>query len=349
MSPSGSECGILDPAACIGEGVAAFLHLLVGESLNVLLGWVGTTLLSTPSPAELPGVGEIWEQSRLFVVAVYSLLVILAGVVVMGHETVQTRYSIREMGPRVVLGFVAANLSLVVAEHAIGLANAATAAVLGDGTDPQTSGRAITELFVGLVAGSLVSGGLFAGALSVVLTVLLVALLVGYVVRVALTVILLAGAPLAVMWHGLPQTEGVARWFWRAGAGVLGIQVGQSLALICAVKVFLRPGGFHFSGMPTTDGVVNLIVLIALVWILVKIPGWVMRQVRVGGGHRSFVGGLAHALVVGKVMGALAGRGAGARAPSAVAGGGVRVPRGRDPGWPAPVREGGGVDGPLSA
>jgi hypothetical protein len=260
---------------------------------------------------------------------------------------VQTRYSIREVGPRVVLGFVAANLSLVVAEYAIGLANAATAAVLGDGADPQTSGRAITELFVGLVAGSLVSGGLFAGALSLVLAVLLVALLVGYVVRVALTVILLAGAPLALMWHGLPHTEGVAHWFWRAGAGVLGIQVGQSLALICAVKVFLRPGGFHFFGMPTADGVVNLIVLIALVWILVKIPGWVMRQVRVGGGHRSFVGGMAHALVVGRVMGVLAGRGAAARVPAA-GGGGARVPRGRDPGWPAPVREWGGVDGPMT-
>ncbi|MFE9748235.1 hypothetical protein ACFYOT_25295 [Saccharothrix saharensis] len=349
--PVESECGILDPSACIGEGIAGFLHLLVGESLNTLLGWVGGSLLSTPTLNDLPRIGELWERSRLFVVAVYSLLVMLAGIVLMGHESVQARYSIREIAPRVVVGFLAANLSLVVGDHAIRLANAATAAVLGDGLDPQTSGKAVTELFVSIVANSLITGGLFAGALSVVLTVLLVALLVGYIVRVALTVILLAGAPLPLMCHGLPQTEGLAYWFWRAGAGVLGIQVGQSLTLICALKVFLEPGGFRFFGAPTADGLVNLIVLIALVWILVKIPGWVMRQVQIGGGRRSFVGGVARAFVFGKAMGLLGGRGAGSRAASTAGGAQhqTRVLPGRDPAWPAPVQEWGGIGGVFSS
>ncbi|WP_053720609.1 hypothetical protein [Saccharothrix sp. NRRL B-16348] len=345
--PEGPECGILNPSACVGEGIAGFLHLLVGESLNVLLGWVGGTLLSTPTLADLPRVGELWEKSRLVVVAVYSLVVMLAGLLLMGHETVQARYSIRDIAPRVAVGFLAANLSLLVGDHAIRLANAASLAVLGDGLDPQTSGQAVTELFVGLVANSLVTGGLFAGVLSVVLTVLLVALLVGYIVRVALTVILLAGAPLALMWHGLPQTEGLAHWFWRTGAGVLGIQVGQSLALICALKVFLEPGGFHFFGAPTTDGLVNLIVLIALVWILVKIPGWVMRQVQLGGGRRTFVGGLARAFVIGKTMGVLGGRGTRTATAGRSTGPGLGTggaPR-REPPWPAPIREWGGIGG----
>ena len=344
--PAGSECGILNPSACVGEGIAGFLHLLVGESLNILLSWVGSTLLSTPTLADLPRVGELWEQSRLVVVAVYSLVVMLAGVVLMGHESVQVRYSIREIAPRLVVGFLAANLSLIVGDHAIRLANATSLAVLGDGLDPQTSGKAVTELFVSIVANSLVTGGLFAGALSVVLTVLLLALLVGYIVRVALTVILLAGAPLPLMCHGLPQTEGLAYWFWRAGAGVLGIQVGQSLTLICALKVFLEPGGFHFFGA-TADGLVNLVVLIALVWILVKIPGWVLRQVQIGGGRRSFVGGLAHAFVFGKAMGLPSGRGlrAAATARSGVPSSGARGAADREPPWPARIHEWGGVGG----
>jgi hypothetical protein len=348
VRPAVPGCGILNPSACIGEGIAGFLHLLVGESLNMLLGWMGSSLLSTPTLADLPRVGEIWEQSRLFVVAVYSLMVMLAGIVLMSHETVQTRYSVREIAPRVVVGFLAANLSLVIGDHAIRLANAASLAVLGDGLDPQTSGKAVTELFVSLVAGSIVTGGLFAGMLAVVLTVLLVALLVGYIVRVALTVILLAGAPLALMCHGLPQTEGLAQWFWRAGAGVLGIQVGQSLTLICALKVFLQPGGFHFFGLPTADGLVNLVVLIALVWILVKIPGWVLRQVHIGGGgRRSFVGGLARAFVFGKAMGMLGGRGARTAATARHGGPGLgaRGATHHEPPWPAPIREWGGVGG----
>lgn len=72
------------------------------------------------------------------------------------------------------------------------------------------------------------------------LVCLLVALLVTYVVRVALTVILIAGAPLALMGHALPQTDGIARWWWKAFGGVLAIQIAQSLALVTAIRLFLR-------------------------------------------------------------------------------------------------------------
>ncbi|MET8757512.1 hypothetical protein [Lentzea sp. NPDC004782] len=337
----GSECGITDLTACVSEGFGSFINLLVGESLNWLLRMLGSTLLSTPTLDQLPRVGEIWEQSRLLVVAVYSLLVLFAGILVMSHQSVQTRYSIREIAPRLVVGFLAANLSLLFGDQAIRLANAASLAVLGDGLDPQSAGQAISELFVALVSRSMLDGGLSAGLLSLALTILLIGLLIGYVVRVALTVIWLGGAPLALMCHGLPQTEGVAQWYWRVGGGVLGIQVGQSLALICALKVFLQPGGFSFFGTPTPDGIVNLIVLIALVWILVKIPTWVLHQVRIGGGRRSFLGSLAYAFAFGKAMALVSGGRlgfAGARAAHAP-GGARRTPPGAgEPPWPAQPR-----------
>ncbi|MFJ8965331.1 hypothetical protein ACIRG5_38695 [Lentzea sp. NPDC102401] len=340
MSPApalpGDECGFTNPSACVSEGISAFVNRLVGEALNMLLRWIGSTLLSTPTLDQLPRIGEIWEQSRLFVVAVYSLLVLVAGIVLMGHESVQSRYSVREIAPRVVTGFLAANLSLFLGDQAIHFANAASVAVLGDTLDPRATGQAVTELFVALVANSLLTGGLFAGLLSLVLTILLVALGIGYIERVALTVILLAGAPLALMCHGLPQTEGVARWFWRTGAGVLGIQLGQSLALICALKVFLQPGGFTVFGTPTSDGIVNLIVLIALMWILVKIPGWVLRQSQLSSGQRSFVGGLARAFVFGKAMGLLGGHAVGRQAATAASSGRARpAPAPSGPPWPA--------------
>lgn len=330
-----SECGITDLTACVSDGFSSFVNLLVGESLNWLLRLLGDTLLSTPTLDQLPRIGEIWEQSRLFVVAAYSLLVLVAGILVMSHQSVQTRHSIREIAPRVVVGFLAANLSLLLADQAIRFANAASLAVLGDGLDPETAGRALSELLVALVARSLVDGGLFAGLLSLALAILLIGLLIGYVVRVALTVLLVAGAPLALMCHGLPQTEGVAHWFWRAAGGVLGIQVGQSLALICALKVFLQPGGFTFFGTPTSDGIVNLIVLIALVWIQVKIPTWVMQQVKVGGGGRSFLGGLARAFVFGKAMALIGGgRFAGVATHAAKRSTGTAGASATDPPWP---------------
>ncbi|WP_189257021.1 hypothetical protein [Lentzea flava] len=188
---------------------------------------------------------------------------------------------------------------------------------------------------------SRLDGGLSAGLLALVLAILLLGLLIGYVVRVALTVIWLGGAPLALMCHGLPQTEGVAQWYWRVGGGVPGIQVGQSLALICALKVFLQPGGFTFTGTPTPDGIVNLIVLIALVWILVKIPTWVLHQARIGGGHRSFLGGLAYAFAFGKAMALVSGGRlgfAGARAAHRTGGASRTPPGAGDPPWPAQPR-----------
>ena len=92
--------------------------------------------------------------------------------------------------------------------------------------------------------------GLIAGAV-------LQLLLMVYVVRVAITVILIAGAPLALMLHALPQTDGIARWWWRAFAGCLAIQVAQSLTLAVTVKVFLTPdgvaGGLFGAAVPGSD------------------------------------------------------------------------------------------------
>ena len=41
------------------------------------------------------------------------LLVLIGGIIVMSHETLQTSYSAKEIAPRIVLGFLAANLSMV--------------------------------------------------------------------------------------------------------------------------------------------------------------------------------------------------------------------------------------------
>ena len=107
-----------------------------------------------------------------------------------------------------------------------------------------------------------------------------------------LTVVLVAGAPLALMFHALPQTEPIARWWWKAFGGCLAIQVVQSLTLITAMRVFLAPGGFTLFG-PTTSGLVNLLVALALFYTLIKIPFWVLGSLRVGGGRRSVVGTVA--------------------------------------------------------
>lgn len=297
------ECGITDIGACITEAINAFFRGIVTAALNPLLDLLSKTLLTTPTPDSLPRVGELWDNSWQILLVSYGLLVLIAGVIAMGYQTVQTRHSIKELAPRLVVGFLAGALSLWVATTGIQIANALVAAIMGGGVDANSAGQTLRNL----VLGSL-SGGLWIIFIGIVLAGMLVALLITYIVRVALTIILIAGAPLALMFHALPQTEGIAYWWWRAYGGCLAIQLGQSLTLITAVTGFLAPGGFTLFG-PTMSGLVNLLVALALMYILFKIPFWVLSSLR--GGHRSLIGSLARGYLAYKTFGLLRGRGGG--------------------------------------
>jgi hypothetical protein len=104
------------------------------------------TLLTTPTLDSLPRVGELWNNSWQILLASYALLVLIAGVLVMGYETVQTRHSIKEIAPRIVVGFLAGALSLWVATKGIEIANGLAQAVLGGGLDASSAGDTLKNL-----------------------------------------------------------------------------------------------------------------------------------------------------------------------------------------------------------
>jgi hypothetical protein len=314
--------------AGISKAINRFFGDLVTSALDPLLKLLGQTLLTTPEVSSLPRIGQLWENSRQLAVAVYALIIVVAGIVVMAYETVHTRQGIKEIAPRIVLGFLAWNMSLLLAGKAVTFANALSTGVLSQGADARPAAGTLTAL----VMNAITHGGAFVIFIGLGLALILLALLVGYVIRVALTVILIAGAPLALMCHALPQTEGIARWWWRAFGGVLAIQLAQSLALVTAINVFLAQGGFTFFGS-TGDGLVNLIVTLALLYILYKIPFWILHSIQVSGG-RSIIGGAIKGLIAYKTLGLV-----GLRRPSSGAGfgrgGGPRRPGGpAGPGGP---------------
>lgn len=306
------ECGTFDIGCHIREGVDALFRGIVESALNPLLKFLSDTLLTTPTLDELPQVAPLWDNSWQILLAAYSTLVLVGGLLVMGHETLQTQYTAKQIAPRIVVGFLAGFLSLFVADKLIRLANGLSAALLGGGLDAGSAGTALGDM----VSGALSGGGLFLLLLGLALAVMLVALLITYVIRVAITVVLLIGAPLALMCHALPQTEGVARWWWRALFGVLAIQVAQSLTLIVALKIFFAPSGWTPFG-PQPSGLVNLLVALALIYILLKIPFWILSATQVTRG-RSFVGSMAKAFVAYKTLGVLGGRTGAATAASGV-------------------------------
>ncbi|NKQ59359.1 hypothetical protein HFP15_41635, partial [Amycolatopsis sp. K13G38] len=323
-----ADCGITNIGGCITNAINGFFRGIVTAALNPLLDLLSKTLLTTPTPDSLPRIGELWNNSWQILLASYALLILIAGILVMGYETVQTRHSIKEIAPQIVVGFLAGALSLWVATKAIEIANGLAQAVMGGGLDASSAGDTLKNLVL-----SSLNGGIFIIFIGIFLAGMLIVLLVTYIVRVALTIILIAGAPIALMCHALPQTEGIARWWWKAFGGCLAIQVGQSLTLITAMKVFLAPGGFTLFG-PTLSGLVNLLVALALMYILFKIPFWFLGSLR-GGGGRSLLGSIVRGFIAYKTFGLLGGRGGGGgRRPRSSGGGGNGGGGGRGPADP---------------
>lgn len=310
-------CGFLDFSCHVTDAITSWFAGLVRSAVNPLLSLIGRTALSTPQLGAINAVHNMWAASLAVADACYVLLVLVGGILLMSRETLQTSYSVKEIAPRLVIGFFAANLSLLFAGKAIELANGLSAALAGQGLDPAAAARMVHSLIVRVVG----SAGVFFVLLAVFAIVLVLVLAVIYVARLMVTVVLLAVAPLALACHALPQTEGIARWWWRAFAGVLVIQAAQALVLTAALRLFFTE---HWSvlvaGSAATPGNAagfDAVQLICVLYILVRIPFWIGRRVW-SGGHsplRSAARYVVAAVVLRRITPALAGRRPARRGP----------------------------------
>ncbi|WP_051162788.1 hypothetical protein [Nocardia brevicatena] len=294
------------------NAIDGFFQRIVETALNPLLELLSETLLTTPEPGQIPEIGVLWNQSWQIVTALYVLVVMAAGVLLMARETLQTQWSIRELAPRLVVGFGAGGLSMMIATAGIGFANALAGAVAGDGVDSGSAADALAELAV--TSGQ--SRGVFL-LLQLALAVMLLVLLISYVVRVTITILLIVGAPLLLMCHALPGIDGIARWWWRSFAACLAIQVVQSLTLVTVLRVLLTPGGWHLFG-PDANEIADLTVALALMFILIKTPMWLLSVLKIGQG-RSFAGSIVRGYIAYKTLGLLKGATSGSAATAASA------------------------------
>jgi hypothetical protein len=286
--------GLFDITGHIEAAIDDWFRDLVTAALNPILNLLGHTLLATPNVTSQGRVGELWQTTEGMADAFLILFILVGAAIVMGHETIQTRTAIKDVLPRIVFAAIAVNASLSVAGLAISTADSLSQAVLGQGVDPSQAAVVLRQL----VLGSLADGGMFVVLLGAVVAVLAVMLLATYIVRLALVVLLVVAAPICLVCHALPQTEGLAKLWWRCFFGTLGVQVAQSLVLVTALRVFLASGGAANLGIASTGGVVDLLVSAAMCWVLVKIPSWVSRVVFSGSGGHSGVGKIARDVIV---------------------------------------------------
>ncbi|HET9732266.1 MAG TPA: hypothetical protein VFP54_06275 [Acidimicrobiales bacterium] len=295
--------GLFDITGHIEAAIDSWFRDVVTAALNPILALLGHSLLATPDIAGIDRVGQLWRMTAGIADAFLVLFVLVGAAIVMGHETLQTRTALHDVLPRIVVAAVAANASLSMAGLAISGADSLSAAVLGSGVGPAQASVALRQLVLGALAG----GGIFTVLVGGAVAVLGVVLVCTWIARVALTVVLVVAAPVLLVCHALPQTEGMARLWWRAVAGLLGVQVAQSLVLVVALRVFLGSGGAANLGIASAGGLVDLLVSACLCWVLVKIPFWASRLVFSGGRHHGGVGRMVRDVVVYKGVKAIAG------------------------------------------
>lgn len=247
---------------------------LVTLAIKPLLDMLAATLLATPDVSDSGRVFDLWKANATIADAGFVVLATIGAICAMGHETVQTRYAIKEVLPRLCVAVLAANTSFLICGKVIEVANALSRALLGQDFD---SRRAITTLHLLIVPPD--DRQIFYILLALVAVILLLLLLITFVMRAALVLLLVVAAPLALACLALPYTDGLARFWWRAFTGVLIIQVAQSLTLVLAVRILFNQDGRVLLGIAPTGQLVNLVLALCLLIILIRIPKWISRRI----------------------------------------------------------------------
>lgn len=253
---------------------------LVTAALRPVFGLLGRTVFATPPLADNPRIGDLWKFSLGIADAALLLFVLAGAGIVMAGGGFTSQLTAKELLPRLLLAAGAANVSLLLMRQMIAVSNALSEAMLGAALDPtEVSGRMMSSL----AAAAVINPFLALFALAIVIIAILV--LIAYIVRIAAMVILVTGAPLMLAGHALPQTEGVARMWWRATLAFLAAPVLQSMLLAAAFRVFLSGDGVL--GLPGGSGLIDLLVIGCLLYLLFKVPFWTLNAAMSGAGARA--------------------------------------------------------------
>ncbi|WP_203706103.1 conjugal transfer protein TrbL family protein [Asanoa iriomotensis] len=323
--------------------------MIVG-GLNILWNLLAATVFVSPDVTVLPQVQAVSNTSLAIVNTVYVLAILWMAILVMGRDTIQSRYGPGELIPRLVIGLIGANLAMPLCAQLIGLANALTSALTSQDITSPNSMQQMRTVVTGSLANQTGSdpGGFLLVLLGLVIAILVGMLVVQWIIRLGLLIVAVGVAPIALALHGTPQTEPAAKLWWRTILGTLGTVVIQAVALHTTLTVFLSPqANLPALGMPGDPGVVmNLLIVLCLLWAILRVPSMMRRYVTKS--SPSQAGTILRVVLIQQLTrglsrvasGGRAAAGAGAARRGSGGSGGVRG--GGDPPWPTTTPRGGG-------
>ncbi len=253
----------MDLTAQVVEAINAWLQNLATQLLRPALASAGQLIFQTPAFDAIPEVDQTWSLVRAATDAVLVLALITAGVLVMASGSFDSRYTAKLLVPRLVLAAIGANTSLVVCGALIRLNNALVTSLLG----PEPGSTVLGQLALMVVSGQATDllVGILVGLATAVLAILLVALYIGRdLVLLVMTVL----APLALATYSLPQTDEIARLWWRVYSALLLVQVVQAVLIAVGVELLRHTDWLGGPISSLTSG----LVLLTLLYLLLKLP-----------------------------------------------------------------------------
>jgi hypothetical protein len=191
------------------DGMLDWLAKAILACLDGLISVITGSLLVTPDVTELPQIQALTGRAVWIVDTVFVLAFVVAGAMTMsagGDE--RTRYGVKDLLPRLVVGFVAAHFSMLWCGKLIELVNAFTAALTTGGLDHN---GALGAIKTHLVAAQDGAAALLFVVVAALVVVLVAATAFGLIGRFAVLLLLTAVAPLALACHALPHTDPIAR------------------------------------------------------------------------------------------------------------------------------------------
>ena len=261
----------------IRQSIDDWFKGLVLDALNPMLDLIGKTVLSTPQLGSNAQVAGLWQISLVAADGLLLLFLLVAAGLAMSHDTMQSQYALKDLLRRLAFTAIVINASLSLCGQLVALTNALAGAFLGDGASAAASSASLQTFVVGALSG----GGIFVTLLGLACAVAAVALVILYLFRAAIVVVLVCAAPLLLLCHLFPQTEGLAQLWWRAISAAFAVQVAQAIVLAAAVRVFFASTGGGL-GLSVSGSVINLLLCLCLLAVLVKIPFWA-KQLAFGG------------------------------------------------------------------
>jgi len=290
----------LIPVAAILDKFMQWVAAAILVCFDAVLDAIARFLLITPDVTGMPQVQALTGRATWVVDTVFVLAFVAAGVLVMVHGgDERSRYTVKDLAPRLVVGFVSAHFSQLLCRMAIGVANGLveslsdpTANVDGVFGVINKQVHAAADDYAGLPP------MLFA-PIGLLITVLLAMTACSLIVRFTTLLVLTAAAPLGLACHALPQTDGLARLWWRAYFGCLATPILQTMILQAGHWMLLDPQRMMPAFGPADPGpLLSLFVVMVLLWYTVKIPGLIGRFVSQSGRNTSFFGAVVRVVVV---------------------------------------------------